>query len=1032
MIMMMMMMMMMRTRTRKRRRTRCIEVLPARVMNAVMSFLPSFFARVGIFLFSFSFSPKNWLHFFSSGRSADFCKKNERIFDGIVRKQEEEEDVASSPPAATQEELVAMVRANKQVKYYEYGEDEDVLKQQDLKHLTKGCAIELPRFVVNAENDLASSEDNQLEASPITVYATEYQESNAMKIAANKTFCCYGIRNGLVRVLSRMSQSRSLLRGHEKPIASMSFLPYFKGEENVLATLSEDGTLFVRRLNEDESSETIKDSTLMKLDVSSEAAGVSGTTTLSATNDSLIVPSFCWVVVANAPNKNKAHFVVAYGNALFKSSVDLNEDAGGQSPIPFEERVDLDGPITSIDATQGIIPNSRIIVATTEKEILVYELEPRGLGFTKTAGYEKFPLENKVIIAARWLSEDMLAVATACINQDTDIKNYIECFRYSQKGYLVPGSYLEMTQSIGIEDSSECFWNSFQCVSVLYKNQTCFLFADSERNVVYALSVNISGEGWETFNYISQFSVSQPILSLVALDVSDEDDNVRSAQFGLFCMQTGAIQQLRLPMLDCVRLLPKGPDDPLSLEDVKITTDAPPQRAASPAVSPAVSGLLTPDMFMKSRSQSASAEDLTPSSPSMSNKPLSPVAQQQASKPAAASASTPVTTSTTTTTAGGTSGGDREVAKLLRELKNELKQEREKLRKERDQRDNAERELQKQLIALMSQATTKDLPTAISQIVSDQLGENAAAMQAALATNAAASQRAAVAAAKEVVQTTLQSEIRQAMQQVMIPAFERSTQNMFNQIANTFERSIGELNSELMQIRDQSVQANAMPLVQELQRTVNEIRNLPQSLDSALKSSVSNAFRGMGQQQQQQLGSPQGMFQQQNPPQSVGGGGVRSLADLEQQKLPPQAPVDPTVEIKRLLNTGNLEAAFSQALGTSNLEIVSWLCSQVASESVFGQHPCPLSPFVLLSLAQQLSSDLTTKDAERKLDWIRDTCLAIDPQDPALKLHVRPVLTSVYESLRRLGSSSQSISPSVKAAARLVVHVVNSLLSACP
>jgi enhancer of mRNA-decapping protein 4 len=183
---------------------------------------------------------------------------------------------------------------------------------------------------------------------------------------------------------------------------------------------------------------------------------------------------------------------------------------------------------------------------------------------------------------------------------------------------------------------------------------------------------------------------------------------------------------------------------------------------------------------------------------------------------------------------------------------------------------------------------------------------------------------------------------------------------------------------------------------------------------------------------QQQSGPSQGMFQQQMPPRAGGGGGVRSLADLEQQKPPPQAPQDPTLEIKRLLNTGNLDAAFSSALGTSNLEIVSWLCSQVAPERVFGQHPCPLSPFVLLSLAQQLSSDLTTKDAERKLDWIRDTCLAIDPQDPALKLHVRPVLTAVYESLRKLGSSSQNISPSVKAAARLVVHVVNSLLSACP
>lgn len=899
------------------------------------------------------------------------------------------------------------------MKFYENGEeDEELLKQQALKHLTKGCAIDdsLKESTVDVENDFggASSEENQLEASPITVYATEYQESNAIKIAANETFCCYGIRNGLVRVLSQVSQSRSLLRGHETPIASMSFLPSTNEEESILATLSEDGTLLVRRLNEDESSETISDSTLLKLDVSSEADNVSGTTT---SNDSLIVPSFRWFP-RKSSNDSKAEFLIAYGNAIFKSSVDLNEDAGGQSPIPFEERVDLDGPITSID-----VIDQRQVVATTEREasgswaLVVFELEPQGLGFTKTVEKHTGKQSSMGNCAARWMNENTLAVATA-VNAGSGC-TYIECLHYDKK----TGTGLKTTQSIKIGCSSEWFWNSFQFARVGYKDKQCFLFADSKRNVVYALSVN---EHESKFNYISQFSVSQPILSLVALDVSDEDDDVQSAQFGLFCMQTGAIQQLRLPMLDCVRLLPKGKSpsstiaEQVQQELPSIITDAPPQRAASPVVS----GLLTPDMFKKSMSQSASAEELAPSSPSVSDKPPPPIAQQQASKPAAAPVSVFAPHAVTTT----------EVAKLTRELKNELKQDRDKLRKEREKRDNAERERQKQLIALMSQATTKDLPTAISQIVSEQLGENAAAVQAALATNAAASQRAAVAAAKEAVQTTLQSEIRQAMQQVMIPAFERSTQNMFNQIANTFERSIGELNNELMQIRDQSVQANAMPLVQELQRTVNEMRSLPQSLDSALKSSVSNAFRGM----QQQSGPSQGMFQQQMPPRAGGGGGVRSLADLEQQKPPPQAPQDPTLEIKRLLNTGNLDAAFSSALGTSNLEIVSWLCSQVAPERVFGQHPCPLSPFVLLSLAQQLSSDLTTKDAERKLDWIRDTCLAIDPQDPALKLHVRPVLTAVYESLRKLGSSSQNISPSVKAAARLVVHVVNSLLSACP
>lgn len=902
---------------------------------------------------------------------------------------------------------------SRKMKFYENGEeDEELLKQQALKHLTKGCAIDdsLKESTVDVENDFggASSEENQLEASPITVYATEYQESNAIKIAANETFCCYGIRNGLVRVLSQVSQSRSLLRGHETPIASMSFLPSTNEEESILATLSEDGTLLVRRLNEDESSETISDSTLLKLDVSSEADNVSGTTT---SNDSLIVPSFRWFP-RKSSNDSKAEFLIAYGNAIFKSSVDLNEDAGGQSPIPFEERVDLDGPITSID-----VINQRQVVATTEREALgswalvVFELEPQGLGFTKTVEKHTGKQSSMGNCAARWMNENTLAVATA-VNAGSGC-TYIECLHYDKK----TGTGLKTTQSIKIGCSSEWFWNSFQFARVGYKDKQCFLFADSKRNVVYALSVN---EHESKFNYISQFSVSQPILSLVALDVSDEDDDVQSAQFGLFCMQTGAIQQLRLPMLDCVRLLPKGKSpsstiaEQVQQELPSIITDAPPQRAASPVVS----GLLTPDMFKKSMSQSASAEELAPSSPSVSDKPPPPIAQQQASKPAAAPVSVFAPPAVTTT----------EVAKLIRELKNELKQDRDKLRKEREKRDNAERERQKQLIALMSQATTKDLPTAISQIVSEQLGENAAAVQAALATNAAASQRAAVAAAKEAVQTTLQSEIRQAMQQVMIPAFERSTQNMFNQIANTFERSIGELNNELMQIRDQSVQANAMPLVQELQRTVNEMRSLPQSLDSALKSSVSNAFRGM----QQQSGPSQGMFQQQMPPRAGGGGGVRSLADLEQQKPPPQAPQDPTLEIKRLLNTGNLDAAFSSALGTSNLEIVSWLCSQVAPERVFGQHPCPLSPFVLLSLAQQLSSDLTTKDAERKLDWIRDTCLAIDPQDPALKLHVRPVLTAVYESLRKLGSSSQNISPSVKAAARLVVHVVNSLLSACP
>ena len=83
---------------------------------------------------------------------------------------------------------------------------------------------------------------------------------------------------------------------------------------------------------------------------------------------------------------------------------------------------------------------------------------------------------------------------------------------------------------------------------------------------------------------------------------------------------------------------------------------------------------------------------------------------------------------------------------------------------------------------------------------------------------------------------------------------------------------------------------------------------------------------------------------------------------------------------------------------------------------------------VLLSLVQQLSSDLTTPDAPKKLDWIRDSCLAVDPADPVLRQHMRPVLGTVHQSLMAAANSPTS-APEVRAGTRLCIHVVNSMLS---
>jgi len=50
-----------------------------------------------------------------------------------------------------------------------------------------------------------------------------------------------------------------------------------------------------------------------------------------------------------------------------------------------------------------------------------------------------------------------------------------------------------------------------------------------------------------------------------------------------------------------------------------------------------------------------------------------------------------------------------------------------------------------------------------------------------------------------------------------------------------------------------------------------------------------------------------------------------------------------------------------QALTAADLNLVLYVCETVDTQQVFGQQPCPLSQPVLLSLIQQLSSDLGTR-----------------------------------------------------------------------
>lgn len=91
--------------------------------------------------------------------------------------------------------------------------------------------------------------------------------------------------------------------------------------------------------------------------------------------------------------------------------------------------------------------------------------------------------------------------------------------------------------------------------------------------------------------------------------------------------------------------------------------------------------------------------------------------------------------------------------------------------------------------------------------------------------------------------------------------------------------------------------------------------------------------------------------------------------------------------------------------------------------------PLPLSQGVLLSLLQQLACDID-KDTSRKLSWMMDVAAAINPANPMIAMHVRPIFEQVYQILHHQ-RSLPIMNGAEMTSVRLLMHVINSMLMTC-
>ncbi|KAB1203508.1 Enhancer of mRNA-decapping protein 4 [Morella rubra] len=137
-------------------------------------------------------------------------------------------------------------------------------------------------------------------------------------------------------------------------------------------------------------------------------------------------------------------------------------------------------------------------------------------------------------------------------------------------------------------------------------------------------------------------------------------------------------------------------------------------------------------------------------------------------------------------------------------------------------------------------------------------------------------------------------------------------------------------------------------------------------------------------------------------------------------------PVDPTMELSKLLFEHNFEKALNVALQSNDISIVSWLCSTVDLRWVLSLAPLPLSQGVLLNLLWQLACDIKN-NSPQKLAWMTVVANSMVPTDPGIAMHGKPILFQIYAILNH-----QCTLPTITyieiSSIRLLMHAVNSML----
>ncbi|XP_046413774.1 enhancer of mRNA-decapping protein 4 [Neodiprion fabricii] len=246
----------------------------------------------------------------------------------------------------------------------------------------------------------------------------------------------------------------------------------------------------------------------------------------------------------------------------------------------------------------------------------------------------------------------------------------------------------------------------------------------------------------------------------------------------------------------------------------------------------------------------------------------------------------------------------------------------------------------------------------------------------------------AASAAKPV----LEAVFKEAFTTVLLPGMERACQTMFKQVQDAFSRGTREYIQNIDSMADKQRQRRNEQQSEALAATVRQ--ELQNELSKGLRVMQEGTTRVVRDTIRENLSQHLTEIS-----------GARSRATTPGLQASPIG-ADAQARVLNLLQRGQLNAAFQQALSASDLNLVVLVCQRTEPSRVFSPPPglgsggprCLLQQPVLLSLIQQLSADLG-QQTELKYRWLEEAVMNLNPDDPVTHEHMGTVLMALQSQL---------------------------------